>query len=485
MDTTRSKLKKGKSMKGNVTDLLIYFFEVGVFFYSIAILFSYWLISIVSYRLVRSYIKETRRERFDEMLASPFLPPISIIAPAYNESVNIVENIRSLLSLHYGKLEVIVVNDGSKDNTLQEAIEAYDLEKVDWFYDMQLPTKAVRAIYQSKNPSFAKLILVDKENGGKADAINVGINVSSSTYFACIDVDCIIDPEAFLKMVRPIMRNTKERVVAVGGIVWLVNNSEIKQGRLMDLKLPQKFAPRVQVLEYFRTFLLGRTAWSKFNGLLLISGAFGIFDREIVLEAGGYNHKTVGEDMELVMRMHSSMRQRKIPYRVEYIPEPLCWTEAPADFKALGKQRNRWTRGTIESLLQHKKIFLNRKFGLLGLLSYPYWLMAEWLAPIIEFLGIIFFFIMALFGLANWEFFFHMLVLVYSMAISISAFAIYTQEHTYSRYKRIPDLVRVFGTAALEGLFYHPRTLLWSLKGNFDFVTGRNKGWGEISRNGF
>lgn len=469
----------------DIVDFLVDFFELGVFFYCTGILLSYWIISVVSYKVVRSYIKETEKERFDELMGSPFLPSISIIAPAYNESVTIVDNIRSLLSLHYGKLEVIVVNDGSKDNTLQMAIDAYDLEKVDWFYDMQVDTKKVRGVYKSKNPSFSKLIVVDKENGGKADAINVGINVSSSTYFACIDVDCIIEQDAFLKMVRPIMRNTKERIVAVGGIVWLTNDSEIKQGKLIDLKMPKKFVPRMQVLEYFRAFLLGRTAWSKFNGLLLISGAFGIFDREIVLEAGGYDHKTVGEDMELVMRMHALMREKKRPYRVSYIPEPLCWTEAPADYKILGRQRNRWTRGTIECLLFHKKMFLNKKYGVLGLLSYPYWLLAEWLAPFVEFLGLIFFFIMALFGLANWEFFFYMVLLVYSMAISISAFAIFTQERTYSSYKRIGDLMMIFYTAMIEAVVYHPRTVLWSLRGNRDFATGSNKGWGEMTRAGF
>ncbi len=469
----------------NILNYIVDFFELGVFFYCNGILLSYWIISIVSFKEVKKYRKDTQNEHFDELLSSPFLPSISIIAPAYNESVTIVDNIRSLLSLHYSKLAVIVVNDGSKDETLQTAIDAYDLEKVNWAYDMKVKTKNVRGIYKSKNPSFSKLIFVDKENGGKADAINVGVNVSSSQYFACIDVDCIIEQDAFLKLVRPIMRNTKERIVAVGGIVWLTNDSEVKQGKLIDLKMPRQFIPRMQVLEYFRAFLLGRTAWSKFNGLLLISGAFGIFDREIVLEAGGYRHDTVGEDMELVMRMHALMRERKEAYRVAYIPDPLCWTEAPGDYKILGRQRNRWTRGTIECLLFHKKMFFNKKFGALGWLSYPYWLFAEWLAPHVEFFGLIFFFLMALFGFANWHFFFYMIFLVYAMALSISAFAIFTQERTYGSYTRISDLLKIFGTAAVEAFTYHPRTVKWSLKGNWHFFTGKNNGWGEMTRAGF
>lgn len=472
-------------MINTILKFLVDFFELGVFFYCNGILLSYWIIGVISFFEIKKYRNETKNVNFDELLSSPFLPSISIIAPAYNESVTIVDNIRSLLSLHYTNLTVIVVNDGSKDETLKTAIEAYDLEKVNWSYDMKISTKNVRGVYKSKNPSFSKLIFVDKENGGKADAINVGINVSSSEYFACIDVDCIIEQDAFLKMVRPIMRNTKERVIAVGGIVWLTNDSEIRQGKLIDLKMPSSFIPRIQVLEYFRAFLLGRTAWAKFNGLLLISGAFGIFERELVIEAGGYNHNTVGEDMELVMRMHAYMRERKKKGRVAYIPEPLCWTEAPGDYTILGRQRNRWTRGTIECLLMHKKMFMNPKYGILGLVSYPYWLFAEWMAPFVEFFGLIFFFLMAIFSFANWHFFFYMILLVYAMAISISSFAIFTQERTYSSYTRIGDLLKIFSTAAIEALKYHPRTVKWSLKGNLNFMTGKNTGWGEMTRAGF
>ncbi len=472
-------------MMDKILNIIVDFFELGVFFYCNGILLSYWIIGIVSYFEVRKYRRETQNENFDELLSSPFLPSISIIAPAYNESVTIVDNIRSLLSLHYTNLTVIVVNDGSKDETLNTAIEAYDLEQVGWSYNMKIDTKNVRGVYKSKNPAFSKLIFVDKENGGKADAINVGINVSNAEYFACIDVDCIIEPDAFLKMVRPIMRNTKERVIAVGGIVWLTNDSEIKQGKLIDLRMPKKFIPRIQVLEYFRAFLLGRTAWGKINGLLLISGAFGIFERRLVVEAGGYNHNTVGEDMELVMRLHAHVREKKEKGRVAYIPEPLCWTEAPGDYTILGRQRNRWTRGTIECLLFHKKMFFNPKYGILGLLSYPYWLFAEWMAPYVEFFGLIFFFFMALFGFANWHFFFYMIFLVYAMALSISSFAIFTQERTYSSYSRIDDLLKIFYTAAIEAFQYHPRTVKWALKGNLDFFTGKNTGWGEMTRAGF
>lgn len=466
-------------------DYLFTFFQYGIFFYCTAVLFSYWLIAKVSAKVVMKYKQERDLTDYREILASPLVPSISIIAPAYNEGVTITDNIRSLLSLHYSKLTVIIVNDGSKDDTRDKAIANYDLIKVPFDYQEKIATKKVRGVYRSKNPAFKKLIFVDKENGGKADAINVGINVSNSEYFACIDVDCIIEPESFLKMVKPIMEAGEKRMIAVGGIVWLTNDSEIKNGRLIQVKTPESYIPKAQVLEYIRAFLLGRTAWSKTNGLLLISGAFGLFDREVAVAAGGYNHNTVGEDMELVMRMHGDMRERKQKYQVGYVPEPLCWTEAPADYNILGRQRNRWTRGTIECLTIHKKMFFNRKYGILGMLSYPYWLFAEWLAPFVELGGTLFFIIMAFLDMANWPYFFSLLAMVYFFAVMLSTYAIYTQERTYGRYSQVKDIFKLFWNAVSEPFKYHPRTVWWSIKGNWDYITGSNKGWGEMTRAGF
>ncbi len=462
-----------------------YYYQLIMFGYCMMIIGSYLVMGIVSAWSVYQYRKSNELVDWDSILASPFVPSISIIAPAYNESATIVDNIRSLISLHYGKLTVIVVNDGSKDDTRERAIEAYDLEKVDFYYNMEIHTQKVRGIYKSKNPAFAKLIFVDKENGGKADAINTGVNVSSTDLFACIDVDCIIEPDAFLKMVKPYLDHSDITTIAVGGIVWLTNDSEIKDGKLLQLRVPEDFVPRMQVIEYFRAFLLGRTAWANINGLLLISGAFGLFDRKIAVAAGGYNHKTVGEDMELVMRMHSYMIEQNEPYQVAYIPEPLCWTEAPGNYNILSRQRNRWTRGTIECLMIHKKMLFNPKYKVLGLLSYPYWLLAEWLAPFMEITGLIFFGIMAIFGLLNWTFVLSLLVLLYLFSITISLLSIYVQETNYHCYIENTDLLKLIQTALLEPFLYHPRVVWWALKGNYDFFTGKNTGWGEMTRQGF
>ncbi len=472
-------------MFSTVISYLVSFFEYGVFFYCMFVLSSYVIISLLSTREVLKYTKRKSILEHDSLISSPYQPSISIIAPAYNESVTIVDNIRSLLSIHYSALQIIIVNDGSKDETLKMAIDNYDLYLTDEVYPTTIKAKPIRGVYRSRKKAFTKLIVVDKENGGKADAINVGTNVCTTEYFACIDVDCILDQDAFLRLVEPILKGGKKKIGAVGGIVWLTNDADIKSGKVIKIRAPKSYIARIQVVEYFRAFLLGRPAWASQNALLLISGAFGIFDRETVLAVGGYNHATVGEDMELVMRMHKYYRENNIDYEIAYIPDPLCWTEAPSDYEVLGKQRNRWTRGTIECLKFHKDMFMNPTYGVLGYVSYPYWLIAEWLAPFIEAGGLLFFIIIAVLGFANWPFFFALLLLVYTFSTCISIYAILIQEVTFAKYESVSDLLKLVKTALLEPINYHPKTVMWSIKGNYDHFTGNNKGWGEMTRKGF
>ncbi len=236
-----------------------------------------------------------------------------------------------------------------------------------------------------------------------------------------------------MKLAKPFLEGTNKRIIATGGVIRIANNCVVEDGRLVKVNLPRQMIPRIQTLEYIRAFLLGRMAWSRLNGLLLISGAFGAFDRDIVIKCGGYDHRTVGEDMELVVRMRRYMEERNEPYKVSFIPDPLCWTEAPSNFKILGRQRNRWTRGTIETLRFHKVMFFNRKYGLLGMLSYPYWLFFEFLAPIIEFIGAIIFLILCVFGLINWSFFVSLLTFIFSFGMLYSVFAILMEVMTYKQ----------------------------------------------------
>ncbi|SFA53282.1 Glycosyltransferase, catalytic subunit of cellulose synthase and poly-beta-1,6-N-acetylglucosamine synthase [Pedobacter suwonensis] len=463
---------------------LVDIFTYGLLAYSVSLLSCYLLFAGFSIGEIRNYLRKNSFTDYGVLAGSTQAPSISILAPAYNEGANIIENVRSLLSINYTNLEVIIINDGSKDDSLAKLIEAYHLYKADFFIDGQIETKEVKGVYRSRKIVYKKLIVVDKQNGGKADALNVGINVSNNNYIVCIDVDCILEQDAILKLAKPFLENTKERVIATGGVIRIANSCIVENGRLLKVKLPRQFLPRVQTLEYIRAFLLGRMAWSRLNGLLLISGAFGAFDKDIVIKCGGYNHKTVGEDMELVVRMRRYMQENRIPHKVSFIPDPLCWTEAPSTFKILGRQRNRWTRGTIETLQMHKIMFLNPKYGILGMLSYPYWLFFEFLAPLVEFFGFIAFIIFACFGLIQWSFFFGLLLFIFSFGFLYSVFAILMEVFTYNQYKTNKNLLLLILTAFLEPLIFHPFVVWSAVKGNIDLLRKKNS-WGEMTRQGF
>lgn len=460
-----------------------YLFNGLVFFYALGISVFYIVLALFAFRGMRRY--KLKRHFFEErtILSSDYTYPISLIAPAYNESLTVIDNIRSLLSLHYSDMEVIIVNDGSKDDTLQKCIDVFQLEPVDFAINYSVESKEIRAVYKAKNPAYRRLVVVDKVNGGKADALNAGINISSHPYIACIDVDCVIEQDALIHMIRPFMEESK-RVIATGGVVRIANGSEFKNGNITNVKMPLPFLARHQVLEYLRAFLMGRMAWAEINGLMLISGAFGLFDKEIVIAVGGYNHKTVGEDMELVVRMRKYMHQIKKEYKVAFVPDPLCWTEAPSSFKVLSRQRNRWTRGTIETIWMHKDVFMNPKYGVMGMISFPFWVFFEWLAPIIEFTGIFLLAGMAYLGLVDWYYFWLFLSLVYCFAICISTLAIVFEEFSFPQYRRISSIFILLFTVATEPFFYHPFNTWSAIKGNWDMWRGK-KSWGEMTRTGF
>ena len=462
------------------TDLLTY----GIFTYAVVLLISYLGIGFFSIGETRDYMHENDFTDYRLLASSPHAPTVSVLAPAYNEGATIIENVRSLLSLYYSNIEILIINDGSKDDSLEKLIQGYDLEKIDFHVDYKIPTKKVRGIYKSRNPVYKKLVVIDKENGGKADALNVGINVSTQDYVVCIDVDCILEQDSILKMMKPFLEESDEKIIASGGVVRIANSCEIQDGRLVKVRLPKNYWARLQSLEYIRAFILGRMAWARLNGLLLISGAFGAFDKQIAINAGGYNHNTVGEDMELVVRMRRYMEERNEPYRVTYIPDPLCWTEAPVSTKILGRQRNRWTRGTIETMKFHKKMFFNPKYGLLGMLSYPYWFFFEMLAPLIEFFGMIVFIILTIFGLINWDMFFALLVFIISFGYLYSAFAAYMEVTTYNMYRRRTDMMRLLFTALTEPFIFHPFVVWSAIKGYIDIIR-KKKSWGEMTRQGF
>jgi len=471
-------------MMYEIINILNFLIVNGIFLFSIGIFSSYIVMSIISGFEMVKYMRKNSFVNYSSIISSPLAPSVTILAPSYNEGKTIIENIRSLLSIHYIYFEVVIINDGSKDDTMEKLIARYHLEKMDYLVDYVIPTKQVRAIYKSTNKAYNKLIVIDKENGGKADSLNAGINICSNKYIVCIDVDCILEEDAILRMIKPFLEYDRERVIAAGGVIRVANSCKVKDGKIVEVNLPSNLIARFQVLEYSRAFLMNRMAWSRLNGLIIISGALGIFDREIVIKVGGYDTKTVGEDMELVVRMRRYMIENGLKYRVVYIPDPLCWTEVPETIKVLGRQRNRWMRGTIETLLKHKTAFFNPKYGNLGTLGYPYWFFFEWLSPIIETLGIFYIILIFALGSPNWPFFLLLLGFTYLFSVSYSSWAVIFEEFSFPRYRRNKDILKLILASLIEPFIYHPLNLWFALRGNFYYLI-KIKSWGKMERKGF
>ncbi|MBM4169513.1 MAG: glycosyltransferase family 2 protein [Ignavibacteria bacterium] len=450
--------------------------------YFIAINLVYTVLLLISYREVQYYMRHNSFSDYRVMVQSELVPPVSILAPAYNEEATVVESVKSLLKLSYGKYEVVVINDGSRDNTLKELVDEFDLFASKKLHQEMIRAKKVRGIYKSGLPQYRNLIVVDKENGGKADALNVGINVSQYEYVCAIDADSLLEDDALMKVMKPFMEDA--RVIATGGIVRIVNGCEVVNGRVVRVGLSRKFLPVFQVIEYFRAFLSGRMAWHGLNGLLIISGAFGMFKKSAAIEAGGYYPATVGEDMELVVRMHRTKLEKREEYRVAFVPDPVCWTEAPESLNGLGKQRNRWHRGLLDTLSIHSDMLLNRRYGVVGMAAMPYFFFVELLGPAVEFFGYVVVVLLLLFGQFNLD----MLVLFFIVAVlygvMFSVGAVLLEEVSFRRYPKPGDLLLLLFIGVVENFGYRQLTAWWRVKGFIDYYRGK-EGWGTIQRKGF
>src|SRR5713226_3294717 len=356
----------------------------GIIFYVATINTIYFLMIVLGFFAVGRYKASVTPEEREAILKSPLTPEISVIAPAHNEAMTIRESVRGMLKMNYPRHQVIVVNDGSKDDTLRILIEEFRLYKSSRVPAGELPHKPIRAIYESRDP--IRLIVVDKVNGGKADSLNAGLNVARAPLVAAVDSDSLLDPDALLHVVKPFLEGG-DTTIACGGIIRVVNGCDVRFSRVKTVATASSMLALFQTIEYLRAFLGGRVALSFMNSLLIISGAFGVFRREVVVASGGFAVKTVGEDMELVVRLHEQYRTKKIPYKILYASEPLCWTEVPESAKILHRQRNRWQRGTVESISLHRRMLFNPKFGILGMFAIPYFTLFEMFGPAVECLG--------------------------------------------------------------------------------------------------
>jgi cellulose synthase/poly-beta-1,6-N-acetylglucosamine synthase-like glycosyltransferase len=440
----------------------------------------YLLFTIVSFFELRRHRRRWTARDLDVVVRSPATPAISLIVPAYNEEATIRESLRSLLLLNYPEYEVVVVNDGSKDGTVAAAAEAFEMVRTVVRHQQPIATQEVRAVYRSL--SDRNLVLLDKANGGKADAINAGINAARHPLVCVIDADSLLEEHALTRAVLPFLEDP--RTVAAGGIIRIANGCRVEDGRVVDVGLPRGALAAFQVTEYLRAFLAGRVAQSVANGLLIVSGAFGIFRRDNVLRAGGFRTDTVGEDMEIIVRLHRQCRERGEPYRIVFRADPVCWTEVPESVKVLSRQRNRWQRGTLQVLRMHWDMMLNRRYGVIGLLALPYFLIFEAFGPFIEAMGFVTTIAAVCLGLLDWRFAQLLFLLAICYGALISLAAVLLEELSFRRYPRLADLLRLALLGIIENFGYRQLSMWWRLRGTIDFFRGTG-GWGAMPRQGF
>jgi cellulose synthase/poly-beta-1,6-N-acetylglucosamine synthase-like glycosyltransferase len=428
---------------------------------------------------LRTHRRNTRHAMRNRLLGSGVLPRVSVLAPAYNEQATAVASVTALLTLRYPQLEVVVVNDGSRDDTMRVLHDAFDLEPVPMTFRRVLPTADVLSVLRSRsNP---RLVVVDKANGGKADALNVGLCVATGELVCAIDADTLIEPDALMQMTRPFL--DRDDCVAVGGVIRVANASTVAQGRVVSARTPRDFLAGVQAVEYLRAFLFGRLGWNRLGGNLIISGAFGLFRREDLLATGGYLHGSVGEDMEIVARLRRRTREG-VPASVRFVPDPVAWTEVPTSLRVLGRQRDRWHRGLTQTLWTYRSSWWNPRDGALGLVVYPYFVLVELLAPVVELVGLVGLTLGLMLHAVDLPFAIAFLLFAYGFGALLSMVAILLDTITAARPPGRRDILLLAMWAVVEPIGYRQLTVLWRLRGIVRSLQGRSD-WGVMTRTGF
>jgi cellulose synthase/poly-beta-1,6-N-acetylglucosamine synthase-like glycosyltransferase len=463
---------------------MIRFLEISnhaLFWYYLASNVAYLAMLVVALKTSLAHQRRLQSHRLNWIKETPLAPPITIISPAHNEECSIRVAVRNLLELDYPHLEVIVVNDGSQDRTFEELRDEFRLRLVRAVYVPEAKSAPVRGLYRSEVD--ARLLVVDKEPGGsKADAVNAGLNAATSPYVCIVDADSILERDALLRIMVPILNDPK-RVVAVGGIIRVLNGSEIARGQLRRVRLPRKSIEVIQVVEYLRAFLIGREAWGQGNMLMIISGAFGVFRTDLVRAVGGYRPQAIGEDFDLVARMHRHLRQQGMDYHIQFVPDPMCWTEVPSDLKSLGRQRARWQKGLMDVLWSSRDMLFRWRYGRIGTVALPYLWLFELLAPIIEIGGIATIVLAACLGVLSREFFAQFLLFGYAFATMISIGSVLQEEITYKRYNDWQDVARLVSYCFLEHFPYRQLHMVWRLQGLWQYLR-RDNVWRPLTRKG-
>ena len=452
-----------------------------LFWYYLASNLAYLVMLIIALKTTAAHQRRLESYRTSWIKQSPFAPPITIIAPAHNEEKSIRVAVRNFLEIDYPDIELIVVNDGSSDRTLEEMKNEFNLRLVRSVYIPKIKSAAVRGIYRSE--ADPRLLVIDKKAGGsKADAVNAGLNAAASPYVCIVDSDSMLERDGLLRIMLPVLSDPKH-VVAVGGIIRVLNGSQIQGGQLQRVRLPRKAIEAIQVIEYLRAFLIGRESWAQANMLTIISGAFGVFRTDLVRAVNGYKPDAIGEDCDLVVRLHRHLLEKKMDYRIEFVPDPMCWTEAPSDLKSLGRQRARWQKGLLQVLWDNRDMLFRPRYGRIGSFAFPYLWLFELFAPIVEVGGIFTIALAAYLGVLSRDFCLQFLLFGYAFATVISIGSVLQEEITYKRYNDWQDVARLVSYCFFEHFPYRQLHMIWRLQGLWQYLRG-DMTWRAVKRQG-
>lgn len=458
---------------GLYENTIIYYLIVGNCFYLVILL--------LGYLNSRQKYLEKQLGMDQRMLPLKGLSPISILMPAYNEEASVIESVESMLKVNYPDFEVIVCNDGSKDQTMSRLIEHFNLKAQSIVTAFDLPHKPIKCVYKSEQ--FPHLTIIDKVNGGKADALNASINFSRHPLVCCVDCDSLLDSEGLTRIAIPFFERP-DATIAVGGVIRLANDSKIEYGRVTQTAIPWRYLQMVQVVEYLRAFLVGRMGWDYMDCNTIISGAFGLFDKKTVIAVGGYDSSTIGEDFELLLRMHYYMLKHKKKYHVTFLPDPVCWTEAPEDIATLGNQRIRWQQGLGESLWKSRSLLFKPWSGRIGWIALPYLWIFEFLSAPLELFGYIILALGLYLDLVQIEVATLFLSVSILFGFTLTLGAVIVEELTFSRYSRNRDFFKLFLGAIFEQLGFRQVHLYWRTVGIYRWLRNRQS-WGVMKRTGF
>ncbi|MEI2718047.1 MAG: glycosyltransferase [Candidatus Nanopelagicales bacterium] len=450
---------------------LLYYAYVNV----VSLALTYW-----GLRGVSDFVQRRPLRVYQEVAESPLSTPISILVPAYNEELTIVDSIGTLLYSNFANFNIIIINDGSQDKTVEQLVNAFKMVEIDLTANAHIPTQEVVGTYMSTKDS--RIVLIDKVNGGKADALNTGINYARYPLVCCLDADTLLDEWALARIVFEF--EADPTTVAIGGIVRVANGSTVQKGRLTNVSTPRGFLPNVQIVEYLRAFLGSRIGWSTARCLLIISGAFGVFKRETLLKVGGYDTDTVGEDAELVLRLDKFHRDHKIPYRIAFHPDPICWTEVPVNAKILSSQRDRWQRGLAQLLWRHKEMMFNPKYGRMGMITLPFFLIVELLGPVIELAGYAYVVLGFIFGWLWTELVLLITLISLTTGVVLTLLVIVIEQRAFARYPSWRDLWYMVSITFFESFGYR-QYLAWVRAKALLLMVFRKTGWGTMTRKGF